>query len=93
MSDRFFHYFCYGEHSQDSMVSKEEAPDKDWTTARGQIREVRGLNFAIDGRHSTRASDLRKYFTKCREYMQAYREDNTGGSEVENAVKKYKSHS
>ena len=35
---------------------------------------------------------IRKYFRKCREYMQAYSDGKSGGSDVENAVKLYKSH-
>ena len=35
---------------------------------------------------------IRKYFRKCREYMQAYRDGKVGGDEIENAVKLYKSH-
>ena len=41
---------------------------------------------------SVRLDTIRKYFRKCREYMQAYREGNAGGSDVEKAVQKYKSH-
>ena len=41
---------------------------------------------------SVRIDTIRKYFRKCREYMQAYREGNSGGKDVEKAVKFYKSH-
>ena len=41
---------------------------------------------------SVRLDTIRKYFIKCREYMQAYWEGNTGGSTVEKAVQKSKSH-
>ena len=40
---------------------------------------------------SVRLDTIRKYFRKCREYMQAYREGNAGGSDVEKGVQKYKS--
>ena len=33
-----------------------------------------------------------KYFRRCWEYMQAYREGNSGGKDVEKAVKLCKSH-
>ena len=46
----------------------------------------------IPALESVRLDTIRKYFRKCREYMQAYREGNTGGSTVEKAVQKYKSH-
>ena len=35
---------------------------------------------------------IRKYFRKARRYMRAYREGKTAGQEIEEAVKKYKSH-
>ena len=38
---------------------------------------------------SVRIDTIRR---KCREYMQAYREGKAGGSDVESAVQKYKSH-
>ena len=41
---------------------------------------------------SVRLDTIRKYFRKCREYMQAYREGNAGGNDVEGAVQVYKSH-
>ena len=41
---------------------------------------------------SVRLDTIRKYFRKCREYMQAYRESKSGGKDVEQAVKTYKSH-
>ena len=41
---------------------------------------------------SVQLTTIGKYFRKCREYMQAYRDGNSGGNEVENSVKKYKSH-
>ena len=41
---------------------------------------------------SVQVTTIGKYFQKCREYMQAYRDGNSGGNEVENSVKKYKSH-
>ena len=44
------------------------------------------------GLASIELETIRKYFRKCREYMQAYRHGNAGGDEVEKAVKQYKSH-
>ena len=44
------------------------------------------------GLASVDVSIIRKYFRKCREYMQAYRDGKVGGDEIENAVKRYKSH-
>lgn len=44
------------------------------------------------GLASVELETIRKYFRKCREYMQAYRDGNAGGDEVEKAVKQYKSH-
>ena len=41
---------------------------------------------------SVRLDTICKYFRKCREYMQAYREGNAEGNSVERAVQKYKSH-
>ena len=41
---------------------------------------------------SVKVSTIRKYFRKCREYMEAYREGNAGGNQVEKAVQRYKSH-
>lgn len=41
---------------------------------------------------SVRLDTIRKYFRKCREYMQAYQEGNAGGNDVERAVQTYKSH-
>ena len=41
---------------------------------------------------SVRLDTIRKYFRKSREYMQAYREGNSGGKDVENAIKLYKYH-
>ena len=35
---------------------------------------------------------IRKYFRKARDYEKAYREGLKAGREVEDAVKKYKSH-
>ena len=35
---------------------------------------------------------IQKYFRKCREYMQAYREGKSVGASVESAVHLYKSH-
>ena len=35
---------------------------------------------------------IRKYFRKCHEYMQAYRDGNAGCDELESAVKQYKLH-
>ena len=46
----------------------------------------------IPSLESVRIDTIRKYFRKCREYMQAYREGKTGGSDVESTVQKYKSH-
>ena len=50
------------------------------------------LRTIVPALESVRLDTIRKYFRKCREYMQAYREGNTGGSGVEKAVQKYKSH-
>ena len=44
------------------------------------------------GLASVELNTIRKYFRKCREYMQAYRDGKTGGDSVEKAVKQYKSH-
>ena len=44
------------------------------------------------GLASVELETKRKYFRKCREYMQAYRDGNAGGDEVEKAVTQYKSH-
>ena len=44
------------------------------------------------GLASVELNTIRKYFRKCHEYMQAYRDGNAGGDAVEKAVKKYKSH-
>ena len=44
------------------------------------------------GLASVELETIRKYFRKCCEYMQAYRDGNAGGDEVEKAVKQYKSH-
>ena len=41
---------------------------------------------------SVRLDTIRKYFRKCWEYMEAYSEGKAGGSDVEMAVQKYKSH-
>ena len=46
----------------------------------------------IPALESVRLDTIRKYFRKCREYMQAYRDGKSGGNDVENAVKLYKSH-
>ena len=46
----------------------------------------------IPALESVRLDTIRKYFRKCREYMQAYREGKSGGSDVESAVQQYKSH-
>ena len=44
------------------------------------------------GLASVELETIRKYFRKCREYMQAYQNGNAGGDEAEQAVKQYKSH-
>jgi len=44
------------------------------------------------GLASVEVCTIRKYFRKCREYMQAYRDGKVGGDDVEKAVKLYKSH-
>ena len=44
------------------------------------------------GLASVELNTIRKYFRKCREYMQAYRDGKTGGADVEKAIKQYKSH-
>ena len=41
---------------------------------------------------SVRLNTIKKHFRKCRGYMQAYREGNSGGKDMEKAVKLYKSH-
>ena len=44
------------------------------------------------GLASVELNTIRNYFRKCCEYMQAYRDDKTGGDNVKKAVKQYKSH-
>ena len=69
-----------------------------WGEAKRYTRSHCDYSFAglertiIPALESVRLDTIRKYFRKCREYMQAYREGNVGGSEVEKAVQKYKSH-
>lgn len=46
----------------------------------------------VSGLEAVRLDTVRRYFRKCREYMQAYRDSNTGGADVEQAVKLNKSH-
>ena len=46
----------------------------------------------VPGLQSVRLDTIRKFFRKSREYMQAYREGKSGGKDVEQAVKFYKSH-
>ena len=41
---------------------------------------------------SVQVDTIQKYFRKCREYTQAYREGKSGGASVESAVHLYKSH-
>ena len=41
---------------------------------------------------SVQVDTIQKYFIKCREYMQAYREGKSGRASVESAVHLYKSH-
>ena len=41
---------------------------------------------------SVSVTSIRKYFRKARDYEKAYREGHAAGKEVENAVKRYKSH-
>ena len=45
----------------------------------------------VSALESVQLVTIHKYFRKCREYMQAYREGNAGGSDVEKADQKYKS--
>ena len=47
------------------------------------------ITLALD---SVRVDLIRKYFRRVREYHRAYREGKSGGTEVETAVKLYKSH-
>jgi hypothetical protein len=52
-----------------------------------------GLERAIiPALESVRLDTIRKYFRKCREYMDAYKQGKAGGAEVEQAVQLYKSH-
>jgi len=44
------------------------------------------------GLASVEVCTIRKYFRKCHEYMQEYRDGKVGGDDVEKAVKLYKSH-
>ena len=46
----------------------------------------------IPALESVSIDTIRKYYRKCREYMQAYKEGKTGRSDVETTVQKYTSH-
>jgi hypothetical protein len=58
------------------------------------------INFTLPGLRrilpqaldSVSVTSIRKYFRKARDYEKAYREGHAAGKEVENAVKRYKSH-
>lgn len=69
-----------------------------WGQAKKYVRAHCDYSFAglekniIPALESVRFEPIRKYFRKCREYMEAYRKGNLGGKQVENVVKKYKSH-
>ena len=69
-----------------------------WGEAKRYSRAYCDYSFAglertvVPALDSVRLDTIRKYFRKCREYMQAYREGKAGGSDVETAVQKYKSH-
>ena len=63
-----------------------------WGEAKRYIRVHCDYSFAglertiIPALDSVRLDTIRKYFRKCREYMEAYREGKAGGSDVETTV-------
>ena len=69
-----------------------------WGEARRYSRAHCDYSFAglkqtiIPALESVQVDTIRKYFRKCREYMQAYQEGKSGGASVESAVHLYKSH-
>ena len=69
-----------------------------WGEAKRYTRSHCDYSFAglertiVPALESVRLDTIRKYFRKCREYMQAYRQGSAGGKDVEQAVKLYKSH-
>lgn len=66
--------------------------DRFGLTIVGSAKETGLDKVLIPALESVRLDTIRKYFRKCREYMQAYRDGKSGGNDVENAVKLYKFH-
>ena len=63
-----------------------------WGEAKRYSRAHSDYSFAglertiIPALESVRLDTIRKYFRKCREYMQAYREGKSGRSDVESTI-------
>lgn len=82
----------------DDFEFEKTAIERVWGEAKQFIHAHCNYTFAgleqtvIPALQSVGFSTIHKYFRKCCEYMQAYREGNLGGKDVEQVVKLYKSH-
>ena len=74
--------------------SSEDESDADFNFTSADIKHIYNDWIKDQPKENVKmmAIMMMEYFRRCHEYMQAYRDGNSGGSEVEKAVKKYKSH-
>lgn len=85
---------CHRAFAEDSLnvLRMNKCPGGGQSCMRDTMWQGQVQKLVDDNGDSVSTDTIRKYFRKVQEYERAYREGKNAGLEVEQAVKKYKSH-